>query len=93
MINRNLYGSFMSILAPLVVYGLLSKNGKGRWSNYIALVLVIAAIFISQTRSAWVAGSLSFGLLAVFIGVYLPDNRGQLIRVLGAIMVSISFLS
>jgi len=92
MINRNLFGSFLSLFVPLVMYGMLTQKSDKRLLHFVAFVLLIAALFISQTRSAWVASILAFILTSAFVGIYLPAKRRLLLSAIGVTIACISLL-
>ena len=80
MVNRNLYSSFIVLCLPFVF--ICYHNNKGFWKilSAISLCVSLGAIFISQTRSAWVAAAGSIILSVILIAIYCQSLRVNLLK-------------
>lgn len=72
MVNPNMYGSHQALTLPFVLYVFFTKEGIWRWLSGIAIPLVLYAVIISLTRSAWVGVFAT--LILVNIGFFLYKN-------------------
>ena len=64
MVNRNLFGSFLVLLLP---FGLGYLFIKKSWNflGLITIILLLAMIYFSQTRSAWIAALIIMGFFGL----------------------------
>lgn len=68
--NRNFFGSFLSMVTPIMIALYLIKKNK----IYLVLsYLSFFALLTSMTRSAWVA----FGIVCIFGIIYIIKNRNK----------------
>jgi O-antigen ligase len=73
--NPQLLASVLLLLAPIaVVVGTTARDGRRRTHAQAAVVLALSAIALTQTRSAWLGGFVSFLVLA-FLLARLPRRR------------------
>ena len=75
MANRNLFGSAQMLLIPFCLLVLHQSNKIWKYIAAFSLLLLIVSIFLSQTRSAWVAALLIFLISLVLISIFSPANK------------------
>ncbi len=97
MANRNLFGSALMLLIPFCLLVLHQSHKTWKYLAAISLLLLIVSIFLSQTRSAWVAAILIFITSLILISIFSPTNRSKWIKasaigfVISAIIISLLF--
>lgn len=97
MANRNLFGSAQMLLIPFCLLVLHQSSKVWKYLAAVSLLLLIVSIFLSQTRSAWVAALLIFVITLVLISIFSPTNRGKWLKasaigfVISALVISLLF--
>ncbi len=92
--NRNLFGSAQVFIAPFVFYMLYSGNKLWKYISGISLTIVSLSIFLSQTRSAWLAFVAVILVSLILTIIFSPANRKKWIlgTVIGTLVIA-AFIS
>lgn len=75
MANRNLFGSAQALVFPFVIYLVYKDKGVWKFLSVLITFCLIGSLYVSQTRSAWVSGTLVFMTVVVASFGLLPDYR------------------
>ncbi len=73
--NRNLFGSAQVFIAPFVFYMLFIGNRFWKFISGMSLTIVALSIFLSQTRSAWLAFVAVILVSLILTIIFSPTNR------------------
>jgi putative inorganic carbon (HCO3(-)) transporter len=84
MANRNLFGSAEALLLPFGILVLAQRNKTWKYVAGSSLTLLAISVFISQTRSAWLASVLIGVVALVLICIFSPAQRKQWLIATGA---------
>ena len=69
MVNKNLFSSYLFLLSPFAFFGLFNFPGFWRILSLISVIGIHCAIFLTRTRSVWLAIVLS-AVVLVCTGFY-----------------------
>lgn len=75
MANRNLFGSAQALVFPFVIYLVYKDKGVWKFLSVFITFCLIGSLYVSQTRSAWVSGTLIFMTVVGASYWLLPDYR------------------
>ncbi|HEX5651520.1 MAG TPA: O-antigen ligase family protein [Chitinophagaceae bacterium] len=73
--NRNLFGSFQTVLLPFVLFSFYKSGRAWKISSALAFVLLAIALLLSQTRSAWLAALAIILVSFLLVFIFSPANR------------------
>ena len=74
MVNKNLFSSSLFLMSPFVLFGLFNFSGLWRILSLISAISIHCAIFLTGTRSVWLAIGLSAAILAC-TSLYYRNHR------------------
>ena len=85
MANRNLFGSALAFISPVVVY--LIYKGKGVMRLFASFVFLnlIGAIYVAQTRSAYISSILAVITILSAVTIYFPELRKRSLSICGVV--------
>jgi O-antigen ligase len=90
MANKNLFSSSLFLMSPFVLFGLFNFSGLWRSLSLISAISIHCAIFLTGTRSVWLAVGLSTAAF-VSTGLYYGNhwkNEGSNKKTIKTIVIS-----
>ena len=84
MANRNLFGSAQALLLPFGILVLAQGNKTWKYVAVASVTLLAISVFISQTRSAWLASVLIGGIALTLVSIFSRAQRKQWLIATGA---------
>ncbi len=75
MANRNFFGSALVFVMPFVLYVLSKANKTWKYTAGLSLLLLVAGIFLSQTRSAWLSTIVLLLASVILVSIFVPEQR------------------
>jgi O-antigen ligase len=70
MANKNLFASFLFLLFPFVLYGVLKFSGFWRFVSLASMTVILISIAITEARSVWLAMIISTIIIALIIVIF-----------------------
>jgi tetratricopeptide (TPR) repeat protein len=75
MANRNLFGSAQAFVLPFILLVLYKASKTWKYLSAIAVAGIIISVFVSQTRSAWLAAAGIFIISLILVLLFSQSNR------------------
>ncbi|MEQ9289546.1 MAG: O-antigen ligase family protein [Cyclobacteriaceae bacterium] len=75
MANRNLFGSAQALVFPFVIYLVYKDKGVWKFLSVLITFCLIGSLYVSQTRAAWISGSLVFVTVVGISYWLIPEYR------------------
>ncbi|MCH7958839.1 MAG: O-antigen ligase family protein [Candidatus Hydrogenedentes bacterium] len=82
--NQDLFGGYLAMAVPLVLCE-LRRSSRANWLFYPALILLIFALMLSGSRSAWLATGVGVGMVLAVSGI----RKRDAITAVGLIAVTV----
>ncbi len=70
MAHKNLFASFLFLVLPFVLYGVLRFSGFWRFVSQASMTVILFNIAITQARSVWLAMIMSTIIIALISGIF-----------------------
>lgn len=70
MAHKNLFASFLFLVFPFVLYGVLKFSGFWRLVSLASMTVILFSIAITEARSVWLAMIISTIIIALIIGIF-----------------------
>lgn len=70
MAHKNLFASFLFLVFPFVLYGVLKFSGFWRLVSLASMTVILISIAITEARSVWLAMIISTIIIALIIGIF-----------------------
>ena len=82
--NQDLFGGYLAIVLPLVLCE-LRRSSRANWPLYPVLILLVFALMLSGSRSAWLATGVGAGIALSISGM----RKRDMTAVVGVIAVTV----